>query len=86
MKGRKMDKAYVQNLRYKLQKRVRRLNSTEHQLFPNLLKHFWGFLKNYPVFLGIIEEIEKHLMKKHMDFYRDFLNGLDKQYWPSELR
>jgi len=37
-------------------------------------------------YLGVIEEIEQHLMKKHMDFYQDFLTGLDKQYWPSELR
>ena len=37
-------------------------------------------------YLGIIEEIEQNLMKKHMDFYQDFLVGLDKQYWPAELR
>ena len=37
-------------------------------------------------YLGIVEEIEQHLMKKHMDFYQDFLVGLDKQYWPAELR
>ncbi len=37
-------------------------------------------------YLGIIREIEQNLMKKHMNFYQDFLNGLDKQYWPAELR
>lgn len=37
-------------------------------------------------YLGIIEEMEKHLMNKHMGFYKDFLVGLDKQYWPAELR
>ena len=37
-------------------------------------------------YLGIIEEIEQHLMKNHMDFYKDFLAGLEKQYWPAELR
>ena len=37
-------------------------------------------------YLGVIEEIEQNLMKKHMDFYKGFLTGLDKQYWPSELR
>jgi len=37
-------------------------------------------------YLGIIDEIEQHLMKKHMDLYKDFLVGLDKQYWPAELR
>ena len=37
-------------------------------------------------YLGVIEEIERHLMKKHMNFYQDFLAGLDEQYWPVELR
>jgi len=37
-------------------------------------------------YLGIIEEIEKNLMEKHMGFYEDFLVGLDKQYWPARLR
>ena len=37
-------------------------------------------------YLGIVEEIEQNLITKHMDFYQDFLVGLDKQYWPAELR
>jgi N-acyl amino acid synthase of PEP-CTERM/exosortase system len=37
-------------------------------------------------YLGIIEEIEQNLIKKHMNFYQDFLVGLDKQYWPAALR
>lgn len=37
-------------------------------------------------YLGIIEEIEQNLIKKHMDFYQDFLVGLDRCYWPAELR
>ena len=37
-------------------------------------------------YLGIIDEIEQHLMKKHMALYKDFLVGLDKQYWPANLR
>lgn len=54
-----MNTEYVQNLRYKLQKRVRRLNSSEHQAFHFLLKQFWGFLKSYPIFLGIFEDLER---------------------------
>lgn len=53
-----MDKEYIQNLRYKLQKRVRRINSTEHQMFHFVLKQFWGFLNNQPFLLGIMQEIE----------------------------
>ena len=37
-------------------------------------------------YLGIIDEIEQHLMKKHMALCKDFLVGLDKQYWPADLR
>ena len=37
-------------------------------------------------YLGIIADIEKHLRKKHKNLYRDFLTGLDKKYWPAELR
>lgn len=37
-------------------------------------------------YMGVVAEIEKHMMSRHIDFYRDFLNGLDKKYWPSDLR
>jgi len=54
-----MDKEYIQNLRYKLQKRFRRLNSVENNMFHSSLKQFWGFLNRYPIFLGILEELER---------------------------
>jgi len=53
-----MNTEYIQNLRYKLQKRVRRLNSIEFQVFHVSLKQFWGFLKDYPILLGILEDLE----------------------------
>jgi len=37
-------------------------------------------------YLGIVAEIEQNLIKKQMNFYQDFLVGLEKQYWPAELR
>ena len=37
-------------------------------------------------YLGIVEEIEQNLLTKHKNFCQDFLVGLDKQYWPAELR
>lgn len=55
---RKMDKEYVQNLRYKLQKRVRRVNSSEWQVFHYVLKQFWGFLNDQPLLVGILQELE----------------------------
>jgi hypothetical protein len=48
---------HVQNLRYKLQKRFRRLNSAGFQVFHYSLKQFWGFLTSTPVFAGIIQEL-----------------------------
>ena len=37
-------------------------------------------------YLGVVEEIEKHLINKHIDFYKDFLIGLDRKYWPTDLK
>jgi hypothetical protein len=50
-----MDPLFVQNLRYKLQKRVSRLNSVDSQVFPSALAQFWRFFDRQPVFVGIIE-------------------------------
>ncbi len=48
-----MDPQVVQNLRYKLQKRVRRLNSVEPQLFIPALRQFWAFFDQNPTYSGI---------------------------------
>jgi hypothetical protein len=53
-----MNSEYIQNLRYKLQKRVRRLNSTGYQLYHSTLKQFWGFLKGNELLAGVLEELE----------------------------
>jgi len=45
---------HIQNLRYKLDKRVKRLKSTDWHAFHFSLKQFWGFLKSYPIFVGIL--------------------------------
>jgi len=52
-----MDKDYIQNVRYKLQKRVRRVNSSEFHVFHYVLKQFWGFLHDQPLFSGIMQEL-----------------------------
>jgi len=53
-----MNSGYIQKLRYKLQKRVRRLNSVNFRMFPFSLKQFWGFIRNYPVFVGILDDLK----------------------------
>jgi hypothetical protein len=54
-----MDAELVQTLRYKLQRRVRRLNSTDYQKFHSSLKQFWGFLQKSTVILGIMEDLKR---------------------------
>jgi hypothetical protein len=54
-----MNKDYIQNLRYKLQKRVRKLNSiTDPEYFHFGVLQFWGFLMSQPVFVGIVEALK----------------------------
>jgi len=54
-----LDKEYVQHLRYKLQRRVRRLNSVEHPLFHAGLAHVWQWIVSQPVFAGILDDLAK---------------------------
>lgn len=53
-----MNTDYLQTLRYKLQRRVRRLNSMGFQLFHSGLQQLWGFLQNEPLLKGILEILE----------------------------
>lgn len=48
-----MDNQYVQNLRYRLQKRFRRVNSSTWQLYHPRLVQFWEFLNRQP-WLGLL--------------------------------
>jgi len=50
-----MDSNYVQNLRYKLQKRVRKLNSSGFRTFHSALVRFWGFLDSQVIFHGVLD-------------------------------
>lgn len=54
-----MKDSYIQNLRYKLQRRVRRLNGTgEGQRFHNRLFQFLAWLDNEPMVRGILDRLE----------------------------
>jgi len=53
-----MNKDYLQNIRYKLQKRVAYLKSCKSQMFLYLLKRFWRFLENEPILNGVIENLK----------------------------
>jgi hypothetical protein len=47
----------IQNLRYKLQKRVRRLNAVSWRHFHATLKQFWAFVHSQPLLVGILDEM-----------------------------
>ena len=54
-----MDDSYIQKLRYKLQRRVRRLNGTGNvQSFHNQLFQFIAWLDNEPMVRGILDRLE----------------------------
>lgn len=54
-----MDKEYVQHLRYKLQKRVQRVNSTTYPRFHHALVHLWQWVNSQPAFIGILDDLAK---------------------------
>lgn len=54
-----MDGEYIQNQRYKLQKRVRRLNSVKTEFFYFYLKQFWGYVERNPIFVDILDDLGK---------------------------
>jgi len=53
-----MDSQYLQQQRFLLQKRVRRLNSCNHQLFHSALVQFWHFLLAHPLFAGVLAKLD----------------------------
>jgi len=54
-----MNAGFIQNLRYKLQKRVRRLKSVDYNIYHVSLKQFLGYINSNNVFLGILADLEK---------------------------
>jgi len=53
-----MDSAYLQRIRFQLQKRVRRLNSCSHVLFHSALVQFWNYLQSQSLTAGILGKLE----------------------------
>jgi hypothetical protein len=53
-----MDKDYLQALRYKLQKRVKKLNSSNPEIYQMLLKQFFAFLQEHKTISGIVDELD----------------------------
>lgn len=76
-----MDTAYVQNLRYKLQKRFRRVNSADVKVIHVALKQFWGFIHRYSVFVGILKDLKSRV--SDLDTVAENIeNGSVSDYFP----
>jgi hypothetical protein len=65
-----MDPEFVQNLRYKLQRRVRRLNSVSSSMFPNALRQFWVFFDSSPTLVGIADLLAAQYPELNQDVDR----------------
>lgn len=86
-----MNANLVQHLRYKLQKRVRKVNSAGFQTFHFSLKRFWKFLHSNEVFVGILEQAARLVEVGNTDAQRivrgEALHGEDENeevclaYW-----
>lgn len=53
-----MDSAYLQRIRFQLQKRFRRLNSCSHLLFHSSMVQFWAYLQAHPLTAGVLARLE----------------------------
>lgn len=54
-----MDSEYIQQIRYKLQKRLKRLNSAGFSTFKMTLSQVWGFLQDNEITKGILDDLER---------------------------
>src|SRR5271157_5160880 len=71
-----MQDAFVHAIRYKLQKRVRRLTSADYQDFPMLLRVFFHFFDNSPILSGVRDELMTRVVEQDVPATVDrILNG-----------
>lgn len=52
-----MDSNYLQQQRFLLQKKVKRLNSCDYKLFHSLYVQFWGYLQGHSLFTGVLQKL-----------------------------
>lgn len=72
--GTTMHTDIVQRLRYKLQKRARKVNSAGYQTFHFALQRWWGFLHSNELFRGILEQLADLVPTAKVDAER-IING-----------
>ena len=79
-----MQDAFVQAVRYKLQKRVRRLNSADYQHFPMLLRVFFQFFDESPILSGVRDELLARTADKDVPATVDQILKAEARYGETE--
>src|SRR5262245_19119039 len=69
-----MDTNVLQALRYKLQKRLKRINTTDYQIFHSVVMQTFQYLREQPVVHGILDDLERRVPSADADGERMF-NG-----------
>ena len=76
-----MEDKQLQSIRYKLQKRVRRLNSAEYRQFIPLLKQFFIYFNSSPILCSVrdvlLEKTKKYDIKNTIDKIVDQKEKID---------
>jgi len=52
-----MDSNYLQQQRFLLQKKVKRLNSCDYKVFHSLFVQFWGYLRSHTLYAGVLAQL-----------------------------
>src|SRR5450755_3697685 len=65
-----MDSEYIQFVRYKLQKRLKRLNTASQQSFRGALVQTWTFLQSNEITKGILDDLERRVPSAKADAER----------------
>ena len=71
-----MDTNVLQTLRYKLQKRLKRINTADFQIYHDVLVQSWGFLAGNPVTKGILDDLERRVPSAEIESEKMFSGTL----------
>lgn len=79
-----MDSAYLQRIRFQLQKRVRRLNSCSYPLFHSALLQFWNYLESQSLTAGILSKLEAEAAPYEDDKIKEFVSNFSIEIFATE--
>jgi hypothetical protein len=79
-----MDTNVLQVLRYKLQKRLKRINTADYQIFHSVVVQTFQYLREQPVVRGILDDLERRAPSADADGERIFNGELVTGYTETE--